>query len=403
MTKLKIPKRENGVTVFFFQLCVVGNNVFGSDAQLYIVSKLLTLAFFGVVLLRIIYKGKVKVNQILLVPVLFTIYCAATAFWAYNTDRVLSQMVTQVQLLVLLLCAFWAMNDGVTLLDYLKALYVSGFGLAIFALVRYGGLDPYIRVMLDGTRMGGEIANENTFGMVFSSAALSTAYYFVLKKKRIHIISFAVFVFFAFSSGSRKAMLILLAGVVGIALIHYGIRRIYQTLIWGTVVLVAVYFMLQIPYFSSVWRRIERTISGEQASTDRARWEMIEYGLELFWKRPIFGFGLNNFRELYRLGLYSHNNYIELLSGGGLIALFLYYAMFFIPAAELLLSRKKGEKLSDLHLMFWVWQITELIYAFGVVQMYNKNSWLLAGVLMAEAAQVASRKQILQENDRYAA
>lgn len=393
MAILKIPKRENGLTVLFFQICVVANNVFGSDAQLYVLSKILTLAFFCVVLLRILHKGTLQLNQILLLPLLFTAYCAATAFWAYDPDLVISQMITQIQLLVLLFFTFWAMNDGVTVLDYLRAVYVSGLGLAILALVRYGGVEQYTDAMLSGERMGGEIANQNTFGIVFGNAALSTVYYFLMQKKRIHILSFALFVLFAFSSGSRKAMLMILAGVIVISVLHYGIRRIYRTLILAAVVLVGAIFLLQTPVFGVLAQRLTAMLNGEQTASDRTRQSMIEYGLELFRERPLHGFGLDNFRALYIGRAYSHNNYIELLSSGGIIALVLYYLMFMLPAGGLLLSRRKGEKLPAMHLMLLVWLAVELVFGVALVQFHHKNSWILAGMLMAEAAHAAARKR----------
>lgn len=377
---------------------MVGNNVFGGDERLYIVSKLLTLVFFFVVLLRIIQKGKVRVNQILLLPVIFTVYCAATALWAYSPNHVINKMVTQTQLLLLLIFTFWAMNDSVTVLDYLKAVYVSGFGLAIFAIVRYGGLNEYMDVMLEGERMGGEITNQNTFGMAFGNAALSATYYFLIKKKRKHIVSFVLFALFAFSSGSRKAMLMIVAGIVFISVIHYGIRRMYRTLIIGTIVVIATIFALQLPYFSTLAKRIERTLSGDQSISDRGRESMIRFGLEMFKERPIFGFGIDNFRARYVTGQYSHNNYIELMVSGGLVALVMYYLMFLVPAVSLLLSKRKGENLPEMHLMLLVWLANELIFGWGMVQMYNKNSWLLAGVLMAESVHALGRGTALRED-----
>lgn len=398
MAKLKIPKRENRLTVLFFQICVIANNLFGSDAQLYIISKILTLAFFCVVLLRILQKGKVQLNQILLVPLLVTAYCAATAFWAHDPDLVISQMVTQVQLLILLLFTFWAMNDGVTVLDYLKAVYVSGLGLALLAVLRYGGVEQYTDAMLSGERMGGDIANQNTFGIVFGNAALSTAYYFVVQKKRIHLLPFAVFVVFAFSSGSRKAMLMIIAGIIVIAVLHYGIRQIYRTLIVSAVVLVGAIILLQTPVFGVLAQRLTTMLRGEETASDRARQSMIEFGLELFRQRPIHGFGLDNFRALYIGRTYSHNNYIELLASGGIIALVLYYLMFLLPTGGLLLSRKKKEKLPAMHVMLLVWLVVELFFGVALVQFHLKNSWILAGMLMAEGAKASARKRMRLED-----
>lgn len=398
MAKLVIGKRSNWLTVFCFQLCIVANNLFGTDEKLYMISKLATLLFFGVVTLRILYKGKVQFNQILLLPILFIVYCTATILWAYSPSAALSKMTTQVQLLLLLVFTFWSMNDGVTVLDYLKAVYASGFGMVIFAMARYGGVSQYTDAMISGERMGEEITNLNTFGMVFGNAALAAAYYMVLKGKKIHIFPFVLFSFFALSSASRKAMLMVVVGVVALAVFHYGLRRIYKTLIIGAVVTVAAVYVLQLPYFGEIGERIQNLISGEKDASDIERQRMVEFGLRLFREKPIHGYGIGNYASMYHISTYSHNNYIELMVSGGVIALVLYYLMLLIPSVGLLLSRKKGDALDDLHLMLWVWVAVEVVFSVAMVQVYNKNSWLLMGVLMAEAVHATYRKNTLQEN-----
>jgi hypothetical protein len=61
-------------------------------------------------------------------------------------------------------------------------------------------------------------------------------------------------------------------------------------------------------------------------------------------------------------------------------------------------SKKRGQKIDPMHLMLLVWLAVELIFGVAMVQLYNKNSWLLMGVLMAEAAHAVSRKPVVQEN-----
>lgn len=382
--------------VFFFQLCVIANNVLGTVPQFFVISKVTMLVFFGAVLLKILQKGKIRVAQILLLPILFTLYCAATILWARNPSAAFSQMVTQVQLFLLLVFTFWAMNDGVTVRDYLQAMYISGFGLMILALYQYGGITQYINAMLKGERMGGEIVNQNTFGMVFGNAALCAAYYMILKGKRWHILSFAAFSFFALSSASRKAMLMIVMGVVAIAVLHFGIRRIYKAMLLIMACGVVLLMALNLPFFGEIGERVENFISGKKDQSDIYRNEMIVFGLEMFKERPIHGYGIANYAQLHYLKTYSHNNYIELMVSGGVIALVGYYLMLLIPAVQLLLSKKKGEKLEPLHLMLWVWLAVEMVFGVALVQLYRKDSWLLMGVLMGESVRALHKKPELQ-------
>lgn len=396
MAKLVIEKKSNWLTVFFFQLCVVLNNLFSYDEKLFVISKLATLLFFGVVMLRILYKGKVLYNQILLLPILFTVYCTVSILWAYQPSRALTQMITQVQLFLLLLFTFWAMNDGVTVLDYLKAVYVSGFGMILFLVIREGGLVQYLNAMLEGQRMGGEYANP--YGMVVGNAALSAAYYVILKHRKKHIFSLALFSFFALSTASRKAMLMVVIGVIAMAVLHYGWKRIYWTLLAAGAVTVAAYFMLKLPYFGEIGERILNLFSGEQDLSDIERTRMIELGIDLFKERPIHGYGIGNYAALCFRETYSHHNYVELLVSGGVVALVLYYLMMLVPALALILSKRPGEKMDHLHIVLLVWLAVEVVFGVAMVQLYNKNSWLLMGVLISEAAHATYRKRTLQEN-----
>ena len=397
MAKLRINVRRNWITVLLFQLCVIANNVFGMDEKLFMVSKVVMLLFFGVMLFRILYKGKVRYNHILLLPILFTIYCVATALWAYYPSEVMSQMVTQIQLFLLLLFTFWGMSDGITTTDYLNAVNASGFGMMVYMLVNAGGPVQYFNAMLSGERMGGGYANP--YGMVFGNAALSAAYYMILKGKKKHVFSIILFTFFALSSASRKAMLMVVVGIIAMVVMHYGWRRIYWTVLVAAALMLLLPYVLQLPYFGEIGERFANLLSGKQDGSDVERVRMMEYGWELFKEKPIQGYGLANFKRLYYYITYSHNNYIELLVSGGVVALVLYYLMHLVPIAGMLMGRRKGEKLPEMHLMLLVWLGVEWMFGIAMVQMYNKNSWLLIGVLMAESVQaVHSRNRALQEN-----
>lgn len=396
MAKIKFPKRENWFTVFSFQLCVIANDLFDKDPQLYLVAKIITAFFFGVVLFHILQRGKIRYNHILLLPIIFTLYCAATIFWATSPNRAMTQMITQVQLLLLALFTFWVMNDGVTTQDYMKALYISGFSMAVFAMIRYGGLTQYTEAMLRGERMGDEITNQNTFGIIFGNAALCSTYFFMLKKKRIHIFSFVIFCFFAFSSGSKKALLMVLAGVIMMAALNYGWRRLYRTVLVVAAIVFFVVLALQLPYFKKIADRLQDLFAGGRDESTMLRQELINFGIRLFKERPIFGYGIGNFQELHISGVYSHNNYIELLTSGGVIALIVYYLMILLPVINLLKNRKKRQKISDIQLMLLIWVAIELLFGVALVQIYSKKSWILIGVLLATTSD-RNQQPVLQE------
>lgn len=379
------PKKTVGMIAF--QLCVIANNIFGSDTQLFTISRMIMLLFFAVMVLTILFQGgKFRLGKNILLPIAFTIYSALSIIWAYSPNTATSQFVTQAQLFLLLVFTYLVMMDGAAIKDYLDAVYISGFGMIIFAMVKYGGLENYIEIMEEGERMGEEIANQNTYGMLFANASLCAAYYMLVKKKKLHIISIILFAFFALSSGSKKAMVLIIVGVMGIAAISFGIRRIYKTVIVGAVILIAAWYVLQLPIFETINTRLESFMSGELNMSDTKRMHMVDYGMELFKFRPAFGYGLDNFRVLYIERIYSHNNYVELLVSGGVVGLVLYYLMYLYPICTFLFGKNRKRILKNrLYLMLLMWLAVDLVFGTGMVQFYGKNAWILLGVALAVA------------------
>jgi O-antigen ligase len=182
-------------------------------------------------------------------------------------------------------------------------------------------------------------------------------------------------------------------------LLNRFVTVVHYRLEWFPVIVLAVamYFVLRLSYFGEIGERFLNLLTNEQDMSDIERTQMVELGIELFKERPIHGYGIGNYAALCFRDTYSHHNYVELLVSGGVVALVLYYLMLLVPGLSFLQSKKRGQKMDPMHLMLLVWLAVELVFGVAMVQLYNKNSWLLIGVLMAEAAHTVSRKPIAQE------
>lgn len=401
MTLQEKPKKR--ITVLAFQVCLIANNVLGADPQLYTLSKLIMLVFFGIMLLDIFrQRGAVKLGRLLLLPALFVLWNVVSYFWAYNQSVAFSQLVTQLQLYVLLVFVYVVMRNDGTVKDYLDAVYISGFGMALFALFRYGGLEAYIDVMQEGTRMGSGIANPNVYGMVFSGAAIAAAYYTIIKKKPLHMVSIAIFAFFALSSGSKKATLMIIAGVLFLALFYNGIKKLHKTVVIVVVAAAVFWMALQLPIFETIRMRLESFFTGEGNTTsDNIRRSMVSVGWELFLEQPVFGYGLSNYQILSAMGSYSHNNFIELLVSLGFVGTALYYLMYLVPACMLFLGRDRKQIWKDgLMIALLVWIVIDLIFGWGYVQAYEKSPYFLIGACLGIAEQQCCRSPETQEGAR---
>lgn len=380
----KAKAKRHSIYILLFQLCVIADSILGDDAEFYIISRGIMLLFFAGMLFRIMsHGGKIQISRSLLLPFVFLLYMTLSLIWSYNRELAFAQYITEIQLFILFFFTYYCMREEGKIEDYLWAVYISGFLMAAYALYKYGGFSGYTSIMQTGRRLGGEIANENTFGQIFANASLIALYLAIMKGKRIHYLSLVIFLFFGFSSGSKKFIFLVAAGVVGIALIHFGLRRIYKTLIGSAVLLYAGTWALQLPMFSTINKRFQSYISGNLNKSDVGRKEMIRFGIDLFKQRPVFGYGLNNYRHFYN-GYYSHNNFVELLACLGLVGFVLYYAMYFDPVVFFIRQWiRKSITFCNEHKMLLFLLGVNLVFGYGMVQVYDKQVWLLLGVAIA--------------------
>jgi len=83
--------------------------------------------------------------------------------------------------------------------------------------------------------------------------------------------------------------------------------------------------------------------TGVGDSSTKWRVSFAELGLKVFFEKPIFGVGLDSFRDVvgrvYNSEHYSHNNYIELLAGLGIIGFVLYYSVFVLVIKQLWIKK----------------------------------------------------------------
>jgi hypothetical protein len=129
--------------------------------------------------------------------------------------------------------------------------------------------------------------------------------------------------------------------------------------------------------------------AGENASIN-ARLSLIDVGLKLWEKAPVFGYGLNQFAALSKTGSYAHNNYIELAVSGGIIALIFFYALYATIACNALKQSK------DFCIRLLLIVATLFMIDTAAVSFLDKGIMCVVGVLLA-----VSSEERTEESDRY--
>lgn len=392
--KIGTLNKSIDIEKILFYLCIILYTLFSDDNHMIFFSKLVLFNFFLVELLIIgSRRCKVYFGTGAKISTIFVIICIFSYIWSYNKDAALGAILTEIQLVIMFLFMYWYFFMNGEIDNYLKALFYSGIALSIYTMIKYNGPIAFLTQMLNGYRMGGIIQNENTFGLNFTYAYIAALFFYNKKKKKIYLFSIFIFAFFALSSGSKKAVVILILGFIGILSLKYGIKRLYKIIIPIILFIIIAILILQSPYFSVIENRLFGYITRETIS-DNAREAMRSFGIEMILKRPILGWGLRGFEQLYPTRQYSHDNFVEVAVSLGVVGFITYYLLYVIP---ILVSFKnyiyKKTRYSQAYLVLLFLYIIDLIFGYGMVQFYVRNSWILIAIVFASYEKYKYRKK----------
>lgn len=289
----------------------------------------------------------------------------------YSFKKVFSQLLNlPLELKLIIYWLIWSLVTGLFISSN-KELFLSNFDtaltlfltcLVIYAVIRYdnksinyivfgllvSGLIQVIAIKLGfqseehigKEREYGLAGNPNSLGLKMVYATLSLIYtlFFILKNVKKYHFLLALFLLYLFFevillSGSRKSALsfvVLLVFVLSVLLVN----RYKKVSLKSLVIPLSIFSIIS--YFLAPML-IENTVLGDRFQDledsggvqSDIRYTMYKFGLKLFYDNPIAGVGLNNYREYFYTGQYSHSDYIESLSSTGLLG-FLFYQLSYI-------------------------------------------------------------------------
>ena len=295
-----------------------------------LITNSISILFCALCFLYILLYGNFKFDLYFVPFIIFLIFaflsCLLTGYW--------SATLRSIVFLYALCFFFYELSFNAKTYAFLFIGYLTGaFLLALFIFL--DNFESIITLSFD--RIGGAFGNVNTIGMIFALSVL-IAFYFSLFKRRYKLLNVVLVVIsFAFVvlSGSRGA---LFTSVIAILLISFfrfnGRMRIIFIL---SIIAVAVLCVLlfQLPVFADLKMRIFSSVislltggnSGDASSNQRLM--MLEEGLYLWLRSPIFGNGFDSFGRISNQLVYSHSNLSELLSNMGLLGTVIWYLPFF--------------------------------------------------------------------------
>lgn len=257
-------------------------------------------------------------------------------------------------------------------------------------------------------RLGQEFAgNANAFAsMILLSVIAAICSIYLSKNKPLWIVMIGVIILdyhMLLLSEGRKYLIapILFWMILSFKASRFKITRlalIIGIIVIATPIIIGILFSLDV-ISDTLITRFEMTFamlegqSGMMGDGDVERQSMISSGLRYFSNSPIWGNGQGNFSYLFSLenkgghiGLYSHNNYVELLCNLGIIGFVVYYTFYY----KILRTTFKT-KTQEANIVFSFFIII-MILEMGIVSYFTQ--YLLQIIVCIASLAIYNRKKI---------
>lgn len=222
---------------------------------------------------------------------------------------------------------------------YMKLFLVSLFIMIIYVLIKVD-LKSF-QLAQHGEATTG-LWNGNDVGMKCALFIIIILYFIDNSTKKMQrlflVISTVPAVVLVYYTASRKAFLMVALGISLFYYLKHPTKKIRNLLVIIVGIYIAYMLIMNIDaLYNAIGWRIEGALAmfqkgGKADSSALLRARYIQVGVNAWKKSPIIGYGINNYRviNLRETGhfTYSHNNFIEILVGVGVIGFLIYYSYY---------------------------------------------------------------------------
>ena len=117
--------------------------------------------------------------------------------------------------------------------------------------------------------------------------------------------------------------------------------------------------------------------------SDLIRKQLFSNGIDYFMQSPLIGHGFYNFSRLFQSDygsvIYSHNNFIETLVGGGIIGFILYYFLYYKVICNLRINKYTF----DIFYLLLSFVIIMLFNQTGIVLLHDRYTWIFIALIFS--------------------
>lgn len=273
----------------------------------------------------------------------FGLFCFLSVIWAWDTENAMTKGKTAFSMLICYSLAFLCYQEFDSVDALLKAVLWGGIAVMLVIFGTFG-VHEILGLLEYGERLSEQFyLNSNVVGVVCAMSMVVNVYY-ILKDRRLYWWNLFLIpgVIVLPATGSRQALAIMAGGLVLLVFLTVIRGRSpgeIAILLAGGILLAAGMLILisRLPAFSGIYKRMLSMVSAMTGvgKTDRSattRLALIDVGLEQFKRTPILGVGMGSghlvaWKYLNKY-FYLHNNFAEILAGGGLVGFIIYYSIY---------------------------------------------------------------------------
>ena len=336
---------------------------------------------------------------------LFTFYCMLSRIWAEDPTLAAGKINSLLFMIIGMVVMVWCYHDTRDMDSLLKIIMYGGYVVVIYMFLRYGYSGIH-RLLVSHARISNDVLNANTIGMCAAYAMVINIYYILYDHLKVRDVLMIPALALLAASGSRKAILIVMVGFVGIFVLKNAEGRkmsdtVFKVLVALAAAVVLLIILSRLPAFSTVAERMKNLVSllqGNESRRTSDAWIRIAYmrlGMELFRAHPILGIGIAN-ANIYTMARYGHNhylhnNYVEMLACGGLVGFLLYYSVYFYLIGCFVRRHKSRDRF---YVICLVLLALHMAMDFGIVSYYGKETYvfLLLFFMEAQRLRAAAKK-----------
>ena len=342
---------------------------------------------------------RLKITRYQGMVLLFATYCAITALWSENSNNALSVSFAIIKMLICTTVIYTHYSKFESIEQITRAVMWAGYIVVIYSFVYYGPRQTMLMLVSSG-RLENAFANVNTIAMLAATSVMISVFFMAINK-RINVLLIAldlISLLLILASGSRKALVLMIAGVIMIIMFKSATKNVIKTVTrWiglGIILFFVFVFLLSLPVFDSINVRMKGLVAfvtgnGEMDNSAWVRQNYIRIGIEQFKKTPLIGMGMNNTYlispQVVGKSTYLHNNFVELLAGGGIVGFILFYRIYVFLLAKFWESRKCFDDYTRLCI---VWIAIHFMMHYGAVVYYYKETYVYLTILFLQTEKI---------------